>query len=563
MRGKIALLLLLLLLAPPLHADERTKKVDQLFAGWNRRDSPGCALTVVQDGKVIYKRGYGAANLDFGARIVPSTVFHVASISKQFTAFAILLLAQEGKLSLNDDIRKHLPDLPDFGKTITIQHLIHHTSGLRDQWDLLALAGWRLEDVITEQDILSLVKRQKDLNFAPGDQHSYNNTGYTLLGLIVKSVSGKSLRDFCEERIFRPLGMKHTHFHTDYREIVRNRALSYDPKPGSGFQYTALSYSNVGATSLFTTAEDLAKWDANFYTARVGGQEVIRQMLVKGKLNSGREIDYAAAVVHGAYRGLTTVEHGGSDAGYRADLLRFPQQKFSVILCANIGSFDAGGMARKVADIYLGEKMQPAPQAASTNTATAIGKTSKTVKLPTETLDAYAGQYPVLPGLVLNFMREGERFLVQLPGGNKREITALSETEFRLTEPAVRFVFTRGQPEPEMEMTLLDEGQRFATKRVKPIILTPEQTAEYAGDYYSPELGVLYTITAREGKLILRHLRAEVTLSPVIADEFNGAFPLRSVRFTRNSEKRITGFLVTTGRVVNLRFSRARIETEQ
>lgn len=235
--------------------DPLTKKVDQLFATWDKPESPGAAIAVIKDGVVVYKRGYGSANLEYNVPITPQTVFHVASVSKQFTAFAIALLAHQGKLSLDDDIRKHLPEVPDFGKKITIRHLIHHTSGLRDQWTLLGMAGWRLDDVITKEHILKMVRHQKELNFDPGAENLYSNTGYTLLAVIVERVSGQSFRDYTDANIFKPLGMTNTHFHDDHERIVKNRAYSYSPAgPGGGFKAAPLNYANVGATSLFTTA---------------------------------------------------------------------------------------------------------------------------------------------------------------------------------------------------------------------------------------------------------------------------------------------------------------------
>ena len=206
-------------------SDPPSDRVDKIFERFNRRDSPGCALAVMRDGAVIYKHGYGMADLDHDVAITPSTVFHVASVSKQFTNAATVLLAQEGKLSLDDDVRKYVAELPDFGQRITIRHLIHHTSGLRDQWSLLGLAGWRYSlDLITDDDVLEMMSRQKDLNFPPGEKHVYCNTGYTLLALIVKRVSGRSFREFTSQRIFEPLGMANTHFRDDHAEIVKNQA---------------------------------------------------------------------------------------------------------------------------------------------------------------------------------------------------------------------------------------------------------------------------------------------------------------------------------------------------
>ena len=291
--------------------------VDQLFAQWAGPDSPGASIAIIQNGKIVYSQGYGAANLEYGVPNSPATVFHLASVSKQFTAFAIYLLVQDGRLSLDDDVRKYLPKLHDFGKVITIRQLLHHTSGVREQWNLLCLAGWRPEDVITDDDVARLLFQQTELNFAPGDQFLYSNSGYTLLAMVVKQVSGKTLPAFAKERIFDPLGMAHTHFQDDYGIVVKDRAYSYARQPDGKYQYVALSDSTVGPSSLFSTVADLARWDENFYTGEVGGPALLAQMQEKGKLNNGEEIEYASGLEIGKYRGLRTVEHGGGAAAYR------------------------------------------------------------------------------------------------------------------------------------------------------------------------------------------------------------------------------------------------------
>jgi CubicO group peptidase (beta-lactamase class C family) len=312
------------------------QQVDKVFAKWDSTVSPGCALSVIKDGQIIYKRGYGMADLDHDIPITPETVFHVASISKQFTAGAIILLAQEGKISLDDDVRKYITELPDFGVRITIRHLIHHTSGLRDQWSLLGLAGWRYSlDLITDDDVLDVISRQKQLNFTPGAEYVYCNTGFTLLAQIVKRVSGESLREFTLKRIFQPLGMKSTHFRDDHAEIVKNIAYGYvDGEGGATYRLSVTNFDTVGATSLLTTVEDLAHWDENFYHPKVGGPEFVKQQLEGGKLNSEKVIYYAFGLALGKYRGLPTVGHSGADAGYRADFLRFPEQHFAVACLA-------------------------------------------------------------------------------------------------------------------------------------------------------------------------------------------------------------------------------------
>lgn len=334
-------------------------KVDALFAEWDKPDSPGAALAVVKNGSVIYKRGYGSANLEYGIPITPSSIFHIASVSKQFTTMAVGKLAQEGKLSLDDEVRAHIPEVPDFGKPITLRHLIHHTSGMRDQWELLVMAGWRMDDVITRAHILKMVSRQVELNFDPGEEHLYCNTGYTLLAETVERVSGQSFREWTEANFFKPLGMTRTHFHDDHEMLVKNRAYSYAPKKAGGFKKSVLNYANVGATSLFTTVEDLARWVRNFEDGRVGGPSVLKQMHEQGVLNSGDRIGYAFGLAVGQHRGLRTVGHGGADAGYRSALIRFPDQRFAVIILSNLSAFDPGRLALQVADIYLADHYKP------------------------------------------------------------------------------------------------------------------------------------------------------------------------------------------------------------
>jgi CubicO group peptidase (beta-lactamase class C family) len=321
----------------------------------------------MKDGRIVYKHGYGMADLDHNVTITPSTVFHVASMSKQFTAASILLLAQQGKLSLDDDVRKYISELPDFGSPITIRHLIYHTSGLRDQWDLLGLAGWRYSlDLITDDDVMSVLTSQKELNFKPGEKHVYCNTGYTLLAIIVKRVSGMSFRQFTTKNVFEPLGMSRTFFRDDHAEIVKNNAYGYESENDGPFRLGLTNFDTAGATSLHTTVEDLVLWDENFYHPRVGGPSLRDQMLQRGKLNNGETLDYAFGLVVGKYKGLPTVDHGGADAGYRSDMTRFPDQHFSVAVLCNYSETNPSSLARSVADIYLAKDMKaPEPSAAT------------------------------------------------------------------------------------------------------------------------------------------------------------------------------------------------------
>ena len=307
----------------------------------------------MRDGEVLYAQAYGHADLDQGTELSTDSVFHIASLSKQFTAFSIVLLEHRGKLSLDDDIRKWLPELPDFGKKITLRHLLWHTSGLRDQWDLLNMAGWRQEeDIVTTGDILDLLVHQRKLNFEPGAEFYYSNTNYTLLGVIVERASGKSLRQFTDDEIFRPLGMTRTLFHDDHSEVVPGRAMAYE-KRGNAWHRFVPGYDTVGATSLFTTVLDLAKWADNFDHPVVGDPAMLAELVEPGKLNDGTVLHYAKGLGVGEHRGVKLVEHGGNDAGYYASFLRFPDQRLAVACLCGTGQNIAVDRAFRVADLYL------------------------------------------------------------------------------------------------------------------------------------------------------------------------------------------------------------------
>ncbi|MEJ0079947.1 MAG: serine hydrolase [Puia sp.] len=290
--------------------DSTIKKIDRLFLKWNTANSPGCTVGIVRNDSLIFSKGYGMANLEYAISNEPLTLYHMASVSKQFTAFSIVLLARQGKLKLDDDIRKWLPWFPDLKEKITIRNLLNHTSGIRDQWQLLAISGTRLDDVITQDQIIKILSKQQALNFKPGDKYSYSNSGFTMLAEIVKAASGQTLRQFTDSAIFKPLGMTSTHFHDDYTEIEKNRSYSYDRKDSSHFTNAVLSYSVAGATSLFTNINDMSKWGDEFlYEHKLGDQEDIDMLTQKGKLNNGKELSYALGIASDTYHGWRQYSH--------------------------------------------------------------------------------------------------------------------------------------------------------------------------------------------------------------------------------------------------------------
>lgn len=342
-----------------------TDQVDALFAEWDKPDSPGCALAIIRDGEIVYRGGYGCADLEHDIPITTTSVFDIASTSKQFTAICIAILARQGKLSLDDDIRKYIPEFPAYEHPITIRHLIHHTSGIRDYLTLMDLAGMRYENEYPDEEVIDLICRQKELNFTPGEEYLYSNTGYFLLGEIVKRASGKTLRLFADEWIFAPLGMTKTHFHDDSTEIVRDRAIGYSAAENRRFRIDMSIFDVVGDGCVYTTVEDLYLWDQNFYHNVIGdyGQDLITEIVTPGKLNSGKALDYAFGLDLGKYRGLDLISHGGDWAGYRSEMMRFPGQNFSVILLANFSEINPTGLAKRITDIYLeNEFTEPAEE---------------------------------------------------------------------------------------------------------------------------------------------------------------------------------------------------------
>ncbi len=371
--------------------DRSTAAVDEVFADYTKPGSPGCAVAVYRNGKVSYARGYGLANIEEDVPITPDSVFDIGSTSKQFTAASILLLQKQGKLSIQDDIRKYIPELPDYGQKITVLHLLNHTSGLRDYLTLMDLAGINIDSVTTDEDALQIIARQRALNFAPGSDWLYSNTGFFLLSIIVKRVSGKKLREFAAENIFNPLGMTHTQYRDEHTALIANRAMAYDPKEKKdGYALDVSYFEQTGDGAVHTSVEDLLKWDENFYSGQVGGKDFLAEIQEQGKLNSGKVLDYAKGLFIADYRGLHTVSHGGAWGGYRAELLRFPEQRFSVACLCNRGDANTSRRAHQVADIYLGSMMKPKEEKKNAERETAD---KKEIPRTPEQLQAYAGDY--------------------------------------------------------------------------------------------------------------------------------------------------------------------------
>ena len=339
--------------------------VDKLFSEWNKSDSPGGSFAVIKNGDVLYKGGFGYGNLDYDYPNASNTIFYLASVSKQFTAMAMALLEEQGKISLDDDIRKYFPEIPDYGSKITIRNLIHHNSGLRDYLNLWVLKGRSYADVFDEKEIINLIARQKELNFNPGDEYMYSNSGYFLMAVLVKRATGMSLRNYTNRYFFQPLEMNNTHFHDNRDMIVKNRAESYYVKNDSVLERVHSSFDLVGSGGLLSNIDDLILWDKNYYNNKIGsGEKLMETILTKGILNNGDTLDYAFGLVHGEYKGLKTIGHSGGYLGFRTHMLRFTDQRFSVIILTNLFSMKPSDLAKKISDVYLADILvDPGPKA--------------------------------------------------------------------------------------------------------------------------------------------------------------------------------------------------------
>ena len=522
--------------------DAVAKQIDGVFAEWDNTRSPGCVVGVSRGGQVVFARGYGMSNLEHDVPNTPDSIFHVASISKQFTAAAVALLVADGKLSWADDIRRYVPELPDYGNTITLAHLAHHTSGLRDQWSLLRLAGWREDDLITEADVLTIVARQRALNFPPGKEYLYCNTGFTLLAVVVKRVSGQSLRDFADARIFKPLGMHATHFHNDHTEVVRGRTSAYQPRPGGRWAISIPVFDTDGATSLFTTVGDLLKWEHNFAEPRVGGRAFVEAMLVSGQLNNGTATGYSLGLVTEKPRGVVEVGHGGADAGYRSDVVRFPEHDLAITVFCNLSTMKPWMLTRKVAEIVLGPGVfAPLPPA---------------VAMSEQELKVLEGAYwNELTDDVRRFAIKDGKLVAE---GSSDALVPIGGGRFRVGESSAQIEFPAVASGGVQELHVLSPPLPAAKfKRVVVPTLTQEELAVFVGAFFSSELEATFRVVVTDdGKLEWRPARGEpVTLRPLMRDTFT-LFNAVTFTFTRGTGGTVTGLTISNGRVRRLALTR-------
>lgn len=516
--------------------------VDEVLSPWSAGGMPGCAVGVSIDGRMDYERGVGAADLANGAPITPRTVFHAASIAKQFTAFSIGLLEQRGHLSYADPVRKFIPELPMAMDAITIDHLIHHTDGIREQGQLLHLSGWRVDDVVTEEDVMWALTRQRRLNFEPGTEVVYGNAAYTLLAVIVQRVSGRTLREFAATEIFRPLGMASTRFADGYSEVVRDRALSYIPGQGGAWAYAPLSIRHSGSTGLLTTVGDLLKWERNLLDGRVGGSRLAGTMRRSGTLRDGTRIDYGHGLRLRGYRGLPMVSHDGSDAGFRSEALLFPDQRLAVVTLCNGSNADAGRIARRIADGYLvGRTLRP--------------ELEPITPMALQEQAAFAGTYwSAQTDEIIDLRWNGSALRA---AGSTVDLVPIGHRSFRPADQPHEWRFDR-TADGARTLSIRDS---WPTRRSFARLETPLPAADVlvaaAGRYRSPETETTYVVRIVDGRLRLSWPRGnDLPLTPVAANLFSSG--IGTVTFLPDGNGHFSGLTVSNRRLRRLGADRVR-----
>jgi CubicO group peptidase (beta-lactamase class C family) len=537
----VAALFLGFILRIALAADDSGQRVDRIFAAYNKANSPGCALGVIRDGSFIYRKAYGAASLELGVPLSPASIFYMGSVSKQFTAASVVLAAEQGYLSLDDNIRKYIPELPDYGHAITLRQMLHHTSGFRDFLTLLVDSGRDAGAIHSDKEIIDLIARQKGLNNIPGDEYIYSNTNYFLLGEVVKRATGKPLAEFASENIFRPLGMAHTGYYDDHTVVLPGRVAAYDPGANGNFLVDwSTGYDIVGAGGLMSSVDDLLLWDRNFYANRLGKGTLLKELQTRGILNDGKQIGYALGLELGSYRGLPIVEHNGALYGYRTGILRFPEQRFTVVCLCNLSSAAVTNISRKVADVYLERSLQAEPGAAENPGGSHFPDPGP-----------FAGRY-LDPRNHSVYSFTVSRGSLMAWGADLRRV---GPNQFRdLDRGTITFDGSDGSMKATLEM---DGETFFAGKRIEEPHLSSSDLSMYTGRYRSAEIDATYRLSIGEGSLVLQlNWDPPLKLNPIAPDEFEGK-NLGTIVFHRDASHRVSGLSLFSINARNVSFEKA------
>lgn len=523
--------------------DRLTQGVDSLFAEWNHRDTPGVAFALTEGGNIIIERCYGMADLEHGIVITPSTRFELASVSKSFTAFGVLLLAREGRLGLDDDIRRYLPELPDNGAGITIRHLLNQTSGLSEYLRFFPYMGNPDVDRISMRDLLTMLEHQHAPDFPPGSRWAYSNTNYVLLAEIVSRVTERPFGEWMAERVFVPLQMLDTSFSVDGTEILPNRANAYSRRNGELIRRISEWPDVPGADHAFSTIRDMAKWIDNFRTGRLGGPDLILEMREKCTLTSGEETFYGAGLGMGEYRGVRTMGHSGQTGAFKTEMIYCPEIEVGVVVLANDSRARPDQLARSILDLYLGDRLGPPPVSTQEGGAAPRDEPQPFVEVESSTLNRFVGGYRLEsdPSALIAVAREGDRLAGILAGVGMDFFQPVAKVEFENRLRNTHLTFVDGPDGRPARVRVVLKGEEMWAARV-PLEKDPARAAEYAGVYYSDEWGTVYEIVREGEEFLIRHRRlGDRPLQEVEADRLAGGMGL--LTFARDAGGRVSGFV--------------------
>jgi len=536
---------------------ELNRKVDKLFNEEIEPDGPGCAVAIYQNNKMLYSQGYGLADIENNVAITPKSAFNIGSTSKQFTAASIIKLEQQGRLSLKDDIRKYLPEIPQYERKITIRHLLNHTSGLRDYIDLMLLSGFDIDDVTTDFDALDLIKRQNSLNFEPGSEYLYSNTGYFLASLIVERVSGKTLKQFAHDNIFQPLSMTSSSYVNSHKTIVKNRATGYRKDKDGNYSLDVSYWEQNGDGGVFTTVEDLLHWNSVFFSDSLENTKLKNSLYQRGQLNDGRENKYALGLIHAQHKGTERVYHSGSWAGYRSNLARIPAHNLAVSVLCNTAHVHPVHMTEMTFQIYLSKPLKESNIQKVENRTERIRYNP--VKIPETIYQELAGKYEFIeyPNEFIELSYSDGVFTL-VDYDEKVSLKAASETLFINEEgdPRIEFEYDEAEALDKVTMYGSKSGESYPLKKWTPYIAEKTELESIVGLYRSDELNLDLQIEYLDGGLLAtdRHGRAFSLMfldkNRMLAD--NEEFSLLDVQ--RGSNDIFKGFSVSTKGSLNITF---------
>ncbi len=536
-------------------AIDPAERLDQLMSPWDGDDRPGAIAAVVEDGELAFVRAYGMANLSHGIPWERGTISNIGSVTKQFTAMGILLLEAEGKLSLDDDIRKHIPELPDFGTPVTIRNLLNHTGGYREIYNLLPIQGFDGEDALARERAIMVVQRQPELQAPPNTEWNYNNTGFILLSLTVERLSAQSFADYMRDNVFLPLGMSDTRVKMMQGELIPGSAQGYSPVEGGGFRTTRDLAASAGAGGVYTTVDDLARWILNYRDATLGGPEAIEAITTTAVLESGDSTGYGLGLGIGEMGGRTQYSHTGGDISHRAYLSYLPELESGVIVMSNHAGFDLG-VGGRIARLFFGDDLEEDDEEA----AEAGDGPAEEAGMSDERKEAITGDWVIeVQGLSIPLavmLEDGEVF-VEFDGQSRTMARPTSDSTMTLVAADATFTFRFESDGSVSEGTLVQAGTEMALRPAEKTEMSEEDLEAYAGRYFSEELETFYNVTVEEGALVARHLDMAdpLTLRHTGGDDFSSSVVfLNTIAFERAGNGRITGFTVSNGRTKGIWF---------